>query len=544
MKDLKIEQNCVLEIDFYGAKGLNGSFFENSLQVVFTGENKTFTIPGFWRGENRWSVRFSSPECGLFSWTSVFRGADPELHNVTGKVMVVPYTGKRVLYKRGGITVAEDRNHFEYADKAPFFYLADTWWNGMSDRMEPGGFKKIAEDRTRKGFTAIQLCIGLLPIMSAFDNRAKNKEGFTWKEDMSSVNPEYFDICDAKLRCLINQDLVPCIFGAWGYNVFEFGKEKLIKHWEYIIARWSPYRVMWCLAGEGDMPWFLSKTREEDKICQRRIWTEIGTFVKLTDPYNRPVTIHPTMTENAVDDPVLGDCLATNVVSPEILDFEMLQTGHFKINCMAKTKEAIDAAVKRNRNKRPILNGEVCYEGMFDDSSASDQRFFMSANILNGANAGYAYGASGIWEANTQDCAAGISPDGINWSDTVWQKAMYYEGSNSVGIIKRLFEEFDWWNIEKHPEWLEDSWNGENYKKSVAGGVPGKYRFFYLIAKTSPFGTVLNLEKDIIYECFFYCPVTGKRSLIGNFSGDKEGKFIIPMPPLMHDWIFVMKLKE
>jgi hypothetical protein len=181
---------------------------------------------------------------------------------------------------------------------------------------------------------------------------------------------------------------------------------------------------------------------------------------------------------------------------------------------------------------------------MFDDSSASDQRFFMSANILSGANAGYAYGASGIWEANTHDCAAGISPDGINWSNTIWLDAMHYQGSRSVGIIKSLFEEFDWWNIEKHPEWLENSLNGENYKKSVAGGVPGKYRIFYLIAQANPFGIVQNLEKDIVYECFFYCPITGEKSPIGDFSGDKDGRFIIPMPPLMHDWIFVMKAKE
>jgi hypothetical protein len=292
------------------------------------------------------------------------------------------------------------------------------------------------------------------------------------------------------------------------------------------------------------MPWFLSERREEDKAYLRRMWTEIGSFVKQIDPYKRPITIHPTMTENNVADPVSGDCLATSVVSPEILDFEMLQTGHFKINCIAKTMEAIDVAVKRNRNKRPILNGEVCYEGMFDDSSASDQRFFMCANILGGANAGYAYGASGIWEANTHDCAAGISPDGINWSNTVWLDAMHYKGSSSVGMIKSIFEKFDWWHIEKHPEWLENSLHKENYKKSVVGGIPGKYRIFYLIARPNPFGVVQNLEKDIIYECFFYCPITGENSPVGNFSGDKDGKFIIPMPHLMHDWIFVMKVKE
>jgi hypothetical protein len=29
------------------------------------------------------------------------------------------------------------------------------------------------------------------------------------------------------------------------------GMEKVKKHWRYLIARWSAYPVVWCLAGEG-----------------------------------------------------------------------------------------------------------------------------------------------------------------------------------------------------------------------------------------------------------------------------------------------------
>jgi hypothetical protein len=408
------------------------------------------------------------------------------------------------------------------------------------------GFQKIACDRAKKGFTVIQTCIGLLPIMSAFDQRAKNSAGFTWLEDLTSVNPGYFDSCDKKIAFLIEQDLIPCIVGNWGYNAFEFGKERLIRHWNYIIARWAAFPVIWCLAGEGDMPWFLSESRDEDKVFQRQIWIDVGGYVKTTDPYKRMITIHPTMTENDPADPVRGDCLATNIIPGEknILDFEMLQTGHFKINCIGKTMEAVNTAVKRDRGRLPILNGEVCYEGMFEDSSAADQRFLMMANILSGANAGYTYGASGIWEANTETCAAGISPDGINWSVTTWQNAMLYAGSGSVGIIRRLREEFDWWNIEGHPEWLEESWNGENYKKSAAGGVPGRYRIFYLIAKPKPFGIVRNLEPGKKYDSFFYSPISGRKTEAVLCGGDERGNYNIPMPPLMHDWIFVMRAAE
>ena len=41
------------------------------------------------------------------------------------------------------------------------------------------------------------------------------------------------------------------------------------KHWRYLIARWGAYPVVWCLAGEGTMPYYLSKTPKEDADTQK-----------------------------------------------------------------------------------------------------------------------------------------------------------------------------------------------------------------------------------------------------------------------------------
>jgi len=42
------------------------------------------------------------------------------------------------------------------------------------------------------------------------------------------------------------------------------GIEKMKKHWRYLIARYGAYPVVWCLAGEGIMPYYLSTNREKD----------------------------------------------------------------------------------------------------------------------------------------------------------------------------------------------------------------------------------------------------------------------------------------
>jgi len=36
------------------------------------------------------------------------------------------------------------------------------------------------------------------------------------------------------------------------------------RHWRYLVARWGAYPVVWCLAGEGTMPYYLSIAKERD----------------------------------------------------------------------------------------------------------------------------------------------------------------------------------------------------------------------------------------------------------------------------------------
>ena len=61
-----------------------------------------------------------------------------------------------------------------------------------------------------------------------------------------------------------------------------------------IIARWGAYPVVWCLAGEGTMPWYLSKTPQEDAEIQKRVLSELAPYVRATDPHHHPITIHPS----------------------------------------------------------------------------------------------------------------------------------------------------------------------------------------------------------------------------------------------------------
>ena len=81
---------------------------------------------------------------------------------MTGKVEVVPYKGDNPLYRHGPVRVARDRRHFAYADGTPFFWLGDSWWMGLCERLQwPEEVRTLTEDRKTEGLPVIQIVAGL-----------------------------------------------------------------------------------------------------------------------------------------------------------------------------------------------------------------------------------------------------------------------------------------------------------------------------------------------------------------------------------------------
>ena len=191
--------------------------------------------------------------------------------------------------------MAPDRRSFAFADGVPFTWLGDTWWMGFCRRLAwPDDFQRLTADRVAKGFTLIQIVAGLYPDMPALDERGVNEAGLPWAPGFERMNPAYFDMADLRIRWLVRSGLVPCIVGCWGYYLPLLGLDRMKAHWRYLIARWGSYPVVWCLAGEGAMPYYLSTNPEADRQTQIEGWTEIARYVRATDPYRRLITIHPT----------------------------------------------------------------------------------------------------------------------------------------------------------------------------------------------------------------------------------------------------------
>jgi len=518
---------CVTEWSYSSEKAYADPFNDLELDVVITDpQGHEQTVPAFWAGEQTWRIRYSPMVAGRYTYRTV-ASDNGDLHGRRGVLEVTAYQGDNPLRKLGPVRVAADHRHFEHIDGTPFFWLGDTWWMGLCARMRwPEDFQELAADRVKKGFTVVQIIAGLYPDMPPFDPRGANEAGYPWDADYARINPRYFDAADLRIRYLIESGLTPCIVACWGYFLPIMGVPKIKKHWRYLIARWGAYPVIWCLAGEGAMPYYLSKNPQEDIATQKKGWTEVGQYVHKTDPYGHVVTIHNGRSE---------------VEDPAVLDFDMLQTGHGGWTSIPNTEDMITSAQLKTP-PMPVFAGEVCYEGILESSRQEIQRFMFWTCILNGAG-GHTYGANGIWQVNTHEHPFGPSPHGRSWGDVAWDVAARLPGSQHIGLSKGLLMKYPWWRFEPHAEWVDPHWTHGDYLKPYAAGIPGELRIIFIPpAWNAP--TVKSLEPNVSYRAFYFDPKSAEEHDLGSVTPDSTGAWPAPLTPTFADWILVLDKKS
>jgi len=486
-------------------------------------------VPAFWAGDATWRVRYTPPAPGQYKIRSICTdSANRDLHGQISSLDVQPYEGTNPHYKHGVLKISPDGRHFEHADGTPFFWLGDTWWMGFSKRLSwPDGFETLTADRIRKGFTIVQIVAGLYPDMEPFDERGANEAGYPWESDFSRINPAYFDAADTRIQHLANRGLAACVVGFWGYFIPRMGMDKVKKHWRNLVARWGAYPVVWCLAGEGTMPYYLSRTPEQDASTQKHGLTELARYVRSIDAHHHPITIHPSSSaRECVDD-------------ASVLDFDMLQTGHSDRQSVPNTIETVNRCLAQSPHM-PVLIGEVCYEGIQEASRQEVQRFMFWSSMLCGS-AGHTYGANGIWQVNTREKPYGLSPHGHSWGGPAWDIAAALPGSGQLGISKALLARYSWWKLEPKPDLINPHWAKDDYWKPFAGEIPGELIIAFTPASYS--GAAFHNLKPGSYRAFFFNPVDGAETQIGDATPDASGSWKIAEVPIFQDWVVVLENK-
>jgi hypothetical protein len=539
-------QNTATEWSYASGKPYPDPFNDIQLDVIVTAPNgDEQTVPAFWAGEQTWTVRYASPQVGTHRYRTVCSDAgNLDLHGREGTLEVAPYAGDNPLLKHGPLRVAADQRHLEHRDGTPFFWLGDTWWMAFCKRLKwPEDFHELTADRVAKGFTLIQIIAGLYPDMPWHDERGANEAGFPWDKEFTRINPTYFDQVDVRVAHLVRSGLAPCIVGFWGYFLDFAGVGVLKKHWRNLIARYGAYPVVWCAAGEALMPYYrhpdfermLAATSEGGQWLpddRRATWSEIMRHIRATDPYHHPLAIHPTRFGHEQAD------------DPSALDIDWLQTGHGGIRSLDNTINMLEEALA-HQPKMPVLVSEVNYEGILEGSREEVQRFLFWTCMLSGAM-GHTYGANGIWQVNTQAQPFGSSPHGLSWGDRPWDEAYRLPGSGQLGLAKRFFERYPWQRFEPRPEWVEPHHSKDNRLAPYAAGISGEVRVMFIPTEAlrmtdADQPIVKDLEPGVKYRAFYFNPSNGVEYEHGVVTGDAQGTYRLPKPPIFRDWVFVLE---
>jgi hypothetical protein len=531
------------EATFESQRAYADPFNDVEVDAIFSKDAESWRVPCFWSGEQKWTVRFSPPAPGAYGYElECTDSSNPELNARADRVTITPYDGTNTLLRRGMLRLSESRRHLEHADGTPFYWLGDTWWTGLSDRLPWEGFQRLVADRRDKGFTLVQIVGGLVPFeeLAPIDPGFHNEGGTVWDPEFTAINPGYFDYADRRIQLLVDSGIVPAIVGAWREVLGQMGTEKMKKHWRNLIARYGAYPVIWIVGGEViDPPSVADFGHPPSSVGYAEIsggWTDVARYIRDTDPYHHPLTVHEF--PPPWDVPLQDESLS---------DLDLLQPGHFGWASIAASVAQVNMHRARTTIRKPVVVGEIGYEKLSESHLEDFQRAAFWLSMLNGA-AGHTYGAAGTWESYT----AAKPFHRRKWSYLTWEEGMNLPGSYQVGLGARLLQRFPWWRFEPHPEWVsprgttlfeprdevngfdfapwqladdarpsELTWPGGewqardgNWRLPYAAGIPAEVRVVYIpylglvnYGKAPP--TILGLEVGVRYRAYYWEPGLG-----------------------------------
>lgn len=300
-------------------------------------------------------------------------------------------------------------------------FLCDTWWYGLTQRVNDKKFEELARLRSQQGFTTVQMVVGIPPEVGPENPNASSKVGPAWNLK-GEFNQDYLKHSRERVEYLNSLGLSAILYGAWGQQIEWLGEKKMKSWWSEIVKNFDDLDVMYCLTGESDI-W----VGEERKLLPDRSTGELKTVrlmpflhprivymgKRLLNIINQPLTEGKkderrskwsrvlTHVSSLTDKPIFVHVLPNMtseeaVTNPQLLDAITVQTGHSITTRKLLWQLPLEAP--REYPDKPFVNLEPWYEGITGRFKTDDQLYAYWSSMMAGAYA-YCYGAHGIWNA-------------------------------------------------------------------------------------------------------------------------------------------------
>jgi len=379
------------------------------------------------------------------------------------------------------VTAAKDR--FERGGR-PFFYLADTVWSAFTNA-RTDEWNEYLSYRRQQGFNALQ--INVLPQW----DRSKAEEPFEpfarkgekgW--DFTSPEPKYFERARVLAEMAAAEGFVPALVLLWC---------------DYVPGTWGAERVPGHTIGEEELePYirYVADTFRELKPIYLVSGDTRFTSPATTATYAKALSLIKAHASDSLTTLHLTPDaeIPTELIEAAELDFYMYQSGHH-----AEQQERPYRLAEQFTGlavKRPVVNGEPCYEGIgffqrYGRFSAFQVRKAVWQSLLSGAKAGVTYGAHGLWSWHRSGMSFGQAG---TWDPPYpWSTALRLPGAWDVAYARWVFETFGLFDLEPRQEM---SYNDSPEIRLSVSADRAK------LAVYVPFATALRLDFDLSgYDC-------------------------------------------
>jgi len=492
-----------------------------TLTVQFTSPlGDSMTVPGFWNGGKTWLVRFSPDMPGKWKFkTTCSDAANQGLQDVTGEFLCTVATGPSVFNHHGPMHVARDHRHLEYADHRPFFWLADTAWDGArwSSLKE---WERYAQLRSSEKFTAVQW-------IAAPGTNSEGRSAFTGGAHLKP-DLEFFRKKDAKVDELNNAGLLDAIvpLSELALNTTNrletLPESQAVLLLRYLVARWGANDVAWLLACDG-------------AAVER--WKHIGRAV-FGNISHAPVILFTGESYWALDE----------FRAERWVDVFGYQTGQdiSDDNLQWMLAGPVPRDWKREP-ARPFINIAPPYENEPAGKSqpritALDVRRSAIWSLLLTPTAGVGYGAHGVWDWEKDADAAPVTPGNESWK--IWEKSLYLPAARQMDNVAAFFQGVDFNRLLPAQELLLEQPGADSpaHHISVAATAAGDLTVAY-----TPERAAVSLRSKVLQpsaSATWFSPSTGlSNPTAASFSlgrddrGTNKVQFI---PPGEGDWLLLI----
>jgi hypothetical protein len=291
----KVEKWDVFEIELKGKKEGN-PFKDLMLSAIFSKNDSTILVKGFYDGEGVYRIRFMPTLTG--EWSYVTQSNERILNNKKGKFTCIEPSDKNY----GPVQVA-DQYHFRYANGNSYNCFGTTTydWINQPEALKLQTIETLKNSPFNKNrmliFPKSLFCNETEPQMypfplvktgsSKYANHWEHPDlKIEWEFDWEHFNVDFFrnlDSCVYQLREIgVEADIILLHpYDRWGFA--QMSREQDIFFIDYVMARLGAFRnVWWSLSNEYD--YMAYKTVED--------WNYYGEYLMKNDPWHHLIGIH------------------------------------------------------------------------------------------------------------------------------------------------------------------------------------------------------------------------------------------------------------